>query len=143
MGGAPCIIFIHLSFYILVFFTSSIYIIIPIIILLTIIIASVSELSNCATCSHFALYVCMYLCQSRLGPGVYQVASYASAARVSRGSIIIRVLMFGGARVFWGRAYLLMIVAIIVVAVLSNTISIKETTELYNLCPFIDYQSSL
>ena len=32
-----------------------------------------SELCNCATRSHFALYVCvcicMYLCQSRLGPG--------------------------------------------------------------------------
>ena len=34
--------------------------------------ASVSELCNCATHSHFALYVCMYLCQSRLGPGPYQ-----------------------------------------------------------------------
>ena len=29
------------------------------------------------------MYICMYLCQSRLGPG----ASYASAARVSRGYI--------------------------------------------------------
>ena len=62
--------------------------------------------------------------------------------------LIKRVLMFGGARVFWRRAYLLMIVAIIVAAVLLflflyNTISIKETTELYNLYPFIDYQSSL
>ena len=26
----------------------------------------------------------MYLCQSRLGPGAYQVTSYAGAARVSR-----------------------------------------------------------
>ena len=32
----------------------------------------------------FALYVCMYLCQSRLGPG----ASYASAACVSRGYMV-------------------------------------------------------
>ena len=31
------------------------------------------------------MYVYMYLCQSRLGPGAYQVTSYASAARVSRG----------------------------------------------------------
>ena len=68
MGGAPCIIFIHLSFYILDFLQ---VVYIPIIIFIfTIIIASVSELSNCATRSHFALYVCMYLCQSRLGPGV-------------------------------------------------------------------------
>ena len=30
----------------------------------------------------------MYLCQSRLGPGAYQVMSYASAARVSHGYMI-------------------------------------------------------
>ena len=32
--------------------------------------------------------VCMYLCQSRLGPGAYQVTSYASAARVLRGYMV-------------------------------------------------------
>ena len=49
------------------------------------VIASFSELCNCVTRSHFALYVCMYLhvCQSRLGPGACQVTSYASAARVT------------------------------------------------------------
>ena len=30
----------------------------------------------------------MYLCQSCLGPGAYQVMSYASAARVSRGYMV-------------------------------------------------------
>ena len=28
--------------------------------------------------------VCMYLCQSHLGPGAYQVTSYTGAARASR-----------------------------------------------------------
>ena len=53
-------------------------------------IAGFSEICNCATRSHFALYVhvCMYLCQSRLGPGAYQVTSYASAVRVSRGYVV-------------------------------------------------------
>ena len=51
-------------------------------------IVSVSELCNCVTRSHFALYVCMYLCQSRLGPGAYQVTSYASAAHVSHGYMV-------------------------------------------------------
>ena len=58
------------------------------------VIASISELCNCATRSHFALYVCMYLCQSRLGPRAYQVTSYASAARMSRGYMVC-------ARVAW------------------------------------------
>ena len=61
-----------------------------------IIIASFSELCNCATHSHFALYVCMYQCQSRLGPEAYQVMSYASAARVSRGYMVC-----ARARVAW------------------------------------------
>ena len=30
----------------------------------------------------------MYLCQLRLGPGAYQVTSYASAVRVSRGYMV-------------------------------------------------------
>ena len=63
---------------------------------MTIIIASVSKLCNCATRSHFALYVYMYLCQSRLGPGAYQVTSYASAARMSRGYVVC-----ARARVAW------------------------------------------
>ena len=37
-------------------------------------------------CNTFSFcVVCMYLCQSRLGPGAYQVTSYASAAHVLRG----------------------------------------------------------
>ena len=59
-------------------------------------IAGFSELCNCATRSHFALYVCMYLCQSRFGPGAYQVTSYASAVRVSRGYVVC-----ARARVAW------------------------------------------
>ena len=60
------------------------------------------ELCNCATCSHFALYVCMYLCQSRLGPGTYQVTSYASAARVSRGYMVCaHVAWLAHSRVAW------------------------------------------
>ena len=56
----------------------------------------VSELCNCATRSHFALYVCMYVCMyvctyvshAWAGPGAYQVTSYAGAARVSRGYMV-------------------------------------------------------
>ena len=60
------------------------------------------ELCNCATRSHFALYVCMYLCQSRLGPGTYQVTSYASAARVSRGYMVCaHVAWLAHSRVAW------------------------------------------
>ena len=32
---------------------------------------------------HVLILRCMYVCQSRLGPGAYQVTSYASAARVA------------------------------------------------------------
>ena len=52
------------------------------------IIGSISELCNCATCSHFELYVCMYLCQSLLGPGAYQVKSYAKAPHMSGGYMV-------------------------------------------------------
>ena len=74
--------------------------------IIIIVIASVSELCNCATRSHFALYVCMYLCQSRLA-GAYQVMSYASAVRVSRGYMVVLARMSRGyivcarARVAW------------------------------------------
>ena len=43
----------------------------------------------------------MYLCQSHLGPGAYQVTSYASAARVSRGYMVsarVRVAWLHGLR---------------------------------------------
>ena len=61
-----------------------------------IIIASFSELCDCAARSHFALYVCTCVCQSRLGPGAYQVTSYTNAARVSRGYMVC-----AHARVAW------------------------------------------
>ena len=37
---------------------------------------------------HVLILRCMYLCQSCFGPGAYQVPSYASAARVSRGYMV-------------------------------------------------------
>ena len=45
----------------------------------------------------------MYLCQSRLGPGAYQVTSYASAAHVSHGYMVCaraRVAWLHGLRVY-------------------------------------------
>ena len=45
---------------------------------------------------HVLILHCMYVCQSRLGPGAYQVMSYASAAHVSRGYMVC-----ARARVVW------------------------------------------